>query len=252
MYKTHPQFIPPDDEATTIWRYMATSKLASMLAASSLWFARADRFQDAFEGSSPNINIEARQSPSYLSAGDSLIFRSLMKNTASTKQHWVRHIAINCWQMNVTESTAMWDLYLPPTKDGLAVQSTFKNLKDSLRIEETVYIGKVKYINYEHQVIERDSILAPFMHKRKAFEHEKELRAIIVRPPPPGPKGLDFTVETIEQGILVSVDLRILISKVYIPPHAHPDLTGKVESLIRKYGFNFEVVHSGLDENPRF
>jgi len=252
MYKTHPQFKPPDDETTTIWRYVAISKFTSMLATSSLWFARADQFKDAFEGSSPRKNVEARQPPSYLSTKDASTFRNLMENTAWVKQHWVRYIAINCWHMNVTESTAMWDLYLPQTKDGIAVQSTFKNFKDSLRTEESVYIGTVKYIDYEHQVIECESILTPFLHKRKAFEHEKELRAIIVRPPPPGPKGLDFGVETIERGIPVSVDLKLLISKVYIPPHATTDLEANIKSVIRKYGFNFEIESSGLDEEPKF
>ncbi|KSV17278.1 hypothetical protein DA01_07360 [Dehalococcoides mccartyi] len=231
---------------------MAISKFASMLATSSLWFARADQFKDAFEGSSPKINIAARQLPSYLSTKDASIFHNLMENTTLAKQHWVRYIAINCWQMNVAESTAMWDLYLPPTKDGLAVQSTFKNFKDSLRTEESVYIGKVIYIDYEHQVIEHESTLAPFLHKRKAFEHERELRAIIVRPPPPGTKGLNFGVETIERGIQVSVDLKLLISKVYIAPQAPIDLAANIKALIIKYGYNFEIKSSGLAEEPKF
>ena len=252
MHKTHLQFIPPVDEATIIWRYIALAKFVNMLDTSSLWFARADQFDDTFEGSSPRINVEARQPPPGLSREDISIFNSLMKSTSSVKQNWVKHVAINCWHMNVTESTAMWDLYLPPTKDGLAIQSTYRNLRDSLRTEESVYIGQVRYIDYEHQVIEGDNALATFIHKRKAFEHEKELRAVIVQSPPPGPTGLDFTVETIQKGIPVPVDLRVLIQKVYIAPQAPVGLVNNVRYLIDKHGFKFDVAISVLSGKPRF
>jgi hypothetical protein len=251
MHKAHSQFIPPDDETATIWRYLTTSKFVSMLDSSSLWFARADQFKDTFEGSSPRINVAARQPPPHLSKEDISAFQSLMENTASVKRQWVRYVAINCWQMNATESTAMWDLYLP-NKDGLAIQSSYGRLKDSLRTEEPVHIGKVRYIDYEHQVIEDDSALAPFVHKRKAFQHERELRAVIVRLPPSGPKGLDFAVETIQKGISVPVDLRQLISKVYIAPQAPAGLAENIESLVEKHGFNFDIAISGLSGKPQF
>ncbi|MFZ5856730.1 MAG: hypothetical protein ACOYZ6_07865 [Chloroflexota bacterium] len=252
MYKAHPKLAPPSDEATTIWRYMAFAKFVNMLDTSSLWFARADQFDDTFEGSSPKINVEARQPPYDLPREDIAVFNSLMKNTASVKESWVKHVAINCWHMNVTESTAMWELYLPPTKDGLAIQSTYRNIRDSLRTDESVYIGQVLYIDYEHQVIEGDSVLAPFIHKRKAFEHERELRAIIVRSPPPSQKGLDFRIETIQKGIPVPVDLRVLIQRVYIAPQAPIGLVENVRSLLEKYGYKFDITISGLSEKPFF
>jgi len=101
-------------------------------------------------------------------------------------------------------------------------------------------------------VIEGDNALAPFIHKRKAFEHEKELRAVIVRSPPPSPKGLDFKVETIQKGIPVPVDLRALIQRVYIAPRAPVDLVDDIRSLIEKHGYKFDVAISGLSGKPRF
>lgn len=231
---------------------MALAKFVNMLDTSSLWFARADQFDDTFEGSSPKINVDARQPPPYLSREDIEVFNSLMKNTASVKQNWAKHVAINCWHMNVTESAAMWDLYLPPAKEGLAIQSTYRNLRDSLRTDKSVYIGQVKYIDYEHQVIEGDNALAPFIHKRKAFEHEKELRAVIVESPPPSPKGLDFKVETIKKGVLIPVDLRVLIQRVYIAPQASVNLVDNIRFLIEQHGFSFDVTVSGLSGKPTF
>ncbi len=231
---------------------MSSAKFLSLLNTSSLWFARADQFKDMFEGSSPKINVEARQPPAYLSEEDIPVFRNLMENTAGVKRQWIKHVAINCWQMASAESVAMWDIYLPNDKDGVAIQSTYRRLKDSLRTDEPVYIGKVKYIDYEHQVIESDSVLAPFIHKRKAYEYERELRAVIVRSPPTGPRGLDFSIETIQTGILIPVDLRLLITKILLPPQAPASLTGSVKSLIAKHGYNFDVMVSSLSGDPQF
>jgi len=51
--------VTPDD--AKIWRYMDFSKLVSMLEDKALFFARADAFEDAFEGSYPLANVKARQ-----------------------------------------------------------------------------------------------------------------------------------------------------------------------------------------------
>jgi hypothetical protein len=40
---------PPDD--ARIWRYIDISKLVSLLTTNALFFARADRFTDTWEGS---------------------------------------------------------------------------------------------------------------------------------------------------------------------------------------------------------
>jgi hypothetical protein len=252
MFKQHPKFTPPEDKTTTIWRYVNINKFVSMLDTSSLWFARADQFKDNFEGSSPRINVSSRKLPTFLSEEDSNIYCELMKHTSDTKQRWLRYVAINCWHMDETESTAMWELYLSGCKEGVAIKSSFAKLKDSLRNSEPVYIGVVKYIDFEHQVIEGDSVLAPYIYKRNVFQHEKELRAIIVRSPPPSPKGLDFSVKTIEKGILVPVDLNILIEKVYVVPGSPRNFTDIVKSLIKSRGFNFQTVSSSILNNPKY
>lgn len=231
---------------------MAFSKFMSILDTSSLWFARADQFDDMFEGSTPRINVSARSVPSYLSKEDIPAFRNLMTNTASAKQQWIRYVAINCWQMNTSESTAMWGLYLPKGSEGIAIQSTYARLKHSLRTAEPVYIGMVKYIDYEHEVIEDDGVLAPFIHKRNVFRHEREIRALIVRSPPPGPRGPDFTIETISKGVQVSVDLSSLIEKVYVAPDAPAGLIDAVRSEVENRGSCFGVVPSSISAKPEF
>lgn len=253
MYIEHPTFIPPDDPNVKIWRYIDFNKFVSILDTGSLWFTRADQFSDQFEGSSPKMNISSRKATPDISKADIPIFNNLIENTSQVKRQWLKYVAINCWHMNEGESTAMWGLYLK-SNEGLAIQSTFNRLKKSLsKTDEKVYIGKVKYIDYEHQVIEDANILSPFVHKRKNFEHERELRALVVKSPPPGPRGLNFSVETIRGGILVSADLTILIENIYTAPEAPAWLIKLIESIIKKYGYNFLVLPSPMvDSKPQY
>ena len=96
-----------------------------------------------------------------------------------------------------------------------------------------------------------------FLHKRKSFQHEQELRAVISKFPK-APKTdeniptMDITQETIEHGVAINIDINTLIQKIYISPEApswHFDLIRGVTS---KYGYNFDVVQSQLNENPLF
>lgn len=40
-------------------------------------------------------------------------------------------------------------------------------------------IGLVKYIDYDKDVFPLDNTFYPFTHKRKSFEHEREVRFLI-------------------------------------------------------------------------
>jgi hypothetical protein len=57
--REHPDF-PAGSLDATIWRYIDFTKLVSILNSRSLFFARADQFDDPFEGSSTQANVEAR------------------------------------------------------------------------------------------------------------------------------------------------------------------------------------------------
>ena len=61
MYQKHSAFKQPKNEDSKVWRYMDFSKLVSLIDSESLYFTRADKFEDPFEGSYPNKNVEARE-----------------------------------------------------------------------------------------------------------------------------------------------------------------------------------------------
>jgi hypothetical protein len=51
---------PPPNVNIPIWRYMDLTKYVSMLGSKSLFFVRADKIEDLFEGSTPRSNIAMR------------------------------------------------------------------------------------------------------------------------------------------------------------------------------------------------
>jgi hypothetical protein len=246
MYKEHPSFILPDDTNVKIWRYMDFTKFVALLDTKSLWFTRADRFEDPFEGSYPKMNIIARANIPGVTEEEKPIITKLVKGSSDVRRNWTHFVAINCWHMSEHESAAMWSLYLK-SNEGIAIQSTYQKLRDAFSLADAdVHIGKVTYIDYEHQVIENADILSPFLYKRASYEHEKELRAITVRLPDSGPKGLDFAQETIDVGVQIPVNLPLLVQTVYVAPNAPGWLTDLIRSVLRTYGFNFPLVPSPL------
>ena len=82
----------------------------------------------------------------------------------------------NCWHLNEHESAAMWNRY---SRDAapIAIQSTFKRLRYSL--SNDINIGLINYIDYEKESVPSSNYFNYFLHKRKCFEYECELRALI-------------------------------------------------------------------------
>jgi len=250
MYKEHPIFEKPINENAKIWRYLDFTKFVSLLDKQALFFTRADMLPDPFEGSYSKANIRLRPDiyknlPSSALGQMSVIFKELRKFTI-----------INSWHMNEYESAAMWKLYLK-SEEGVAIQSTFKQLTQSFGkyLDDDVFVGKVKYIDYESEWLPEGYTFYPFMHKRKSFEHEQEVRAIIQRFPPPikdekGDNKLDLNKQVFDLGAYVAVDLDILIEKIFVSPTVQNWFNELVKSIVNKYDLKKEVVQSSLADGP--
>ena len=251
MVEEHPVFIAPENSEIKVWRYMDFTKMISLIDTRRLFFTRADMFNDPFEGSYPKINVEARNYvPPEIPEEGKEIYTQAMNNMGNINKHWPRYTAISCWHINEYESAAMWSLYLK-SDEGIAIQSTYKRLKKSIIDEERVYLGLVKYIDYEKDLIESGNILGPFVHKRKSFEHERELRGVLMKwPTSAGEKG--FTEETITGGVPIKVDIEEMIEKIYVAPNAPKWFADLVKTAIIRYGYNIEVIQSEMDNAPMF
>ena len=89
------------------------------------------------------------------------------------------------------------------------------------------------------------------MAKRRSFEHERELRAVIVLPI----KEYDYNVGCPENhplGVNVSIDLRKLICKLYVYPGSSGWVVEVVRSVVEQFGYgDIAVVPSTLLDRPR-
>jgi len=112
-----------------------------------------------------------------------------------------------------------------------------------------VHIGTVKYIDYETEWLPERYSFNPFLHKRKSFEHERELRAIIQKFPTKGDE-IDLTQEIFDIGAYINVDLYTLIEKIFISPTAPKWFNDVVKSIVNKYDLEKEVIQSSLAEGP--
>ena len=109
MIDDHIEFIqPPADNL--FWRYMDLSKFFPLVHTSKLYFARADRIEDAFESALPDL--EAKKIHDYFHLpevqNDDRVKRAeefkSMYGTMRTKLY------LSCLHMSDKESAAMWRL----------------------------------------------------------------------------------------------------------------------------------------------
>jgi hypothetical protein len=254
MYKEHDTFSQPANENEKVWRYMDFTKFVSLIELGSLYFTRADEFEDPFEGSYPKKNIEERQLiPDAVPDECRDAVREAVAQIGISNRHWLRYVAVNCWHLNPHESAAMWKLYLK-SNEGIAIQSTYQKLRDSFsKVKEDVFVGQVMYIDYDTEWFAPDNLLAPFVHKRRSFEHEREVRAVVMRWPIRHDRtGLDYSLEAIMHGLSIPVDLSNLIDCVYVAPDTPPCFADLVRSVIKHYGYSFTAVQSDLNRTPLY
>lgn len=246
MHDEHPLFEKPSD-GTKIWRYMDFTKLVDMLDSSTLFFTRSDKFEDPFEGQLSFANKKMR--PTVYNGTD--VSEEVLGDLDEFYRRLRMYTLINCWHMNEHESAAMWKLYLK-SNEGIAIQSTYNRLCDSFcNTESDVYIGKVHYVDYEEEFIPEWNAFSPYVYKRKSFEHEKELRAVIQEVPAhPVEDKLDWSILPRGFGANVNVDLEILIENVYVAPTSPQWVYDLVKSVMKKYGINRDVIKSNLYTNP--
>ncbi|MFC2121630.1 hypothetical protein ACFLTI_08555 [Bacteroidota bacterium] len=251
MFKEHPIFLAPEDENIKIWRYIDFTKLVSLIDTKKLFFSRTDMFDDHFEGSYPKLNVEARKYvPKDIPEKKQEKYMATMSDLAKTNKQWLKYNAVSCWHINEYESCAMWNHYIK-SDAGIAIQSTYNRFKKSLVDDEEIYIGTVNYIDYEKDHFDVRNVLSAFVHKRMSFEHERELRALVMRRPTSSGK-LDFTEETIKIGVPIKVNIKTLIERIYVAPKSTVWFAELVKAIIKRYGYDFEIVHSEINKSPLY
>jgi len=241
-------FYLPENENVKIWRYMNFTKFISLIENKSLFFSRADKLGDPYEGSismATNKRYYDYLSPSFTREQADKIWI----NSSDFRKQAVKFTFVNCWHMNAFESDAMWKLYISNT-EGIAIQTTVKKLKKIFESESNygICIGEVFYSDFENDIHHFGNSLYPYIYKRKCFEHEKEFRAVIQILDAEKQKSLD--IENLN-GISIPIEFDELIESVYISPTSNKWFYELVTSLLDRYKLNFKPIFSALNE-PAF
>ena len=234
MYEHHPDLQPPPDNAV-LWRYMDFTKFVSLLERSALFFCRADLLGDPFEGSISPATPAAL--PQNLTVGPHRLH-------AIDLREIVRLARVSCWNAVEFESEAMWRLYSRET-DGIAIRTVFGRFTDALVGDETVLASTVQYRDYRTASIPFGNALLPLFHKRMSFQHEREVRAMILRIP-----SQDRPDES--KGCYCKVDLAKLLEEIVVAPFAEEWFVDLVRSIAGRYGLGDRVRTSTLSDDPTF
>lgn len=260
MYEEKNIIIDKYDDNQVVWRYMDFTKFLSMLQYKALFFCSCSIMQkiDPFEGEYPKNSLKKlRDKKDFIQ-----LTVEYTEKPAVYRRKFLENVGINCWHANNTENAAMWKVYLS-SKDGIAIKSTIKNLKDSFgqNTEDVIFIGNIHYNDYEFNdidvnyneylqtVIELADIeikkgnlsdsdilnkLAKYyypliMSKRKEFEYEKEIRLI-------SPINQKTKMKRLKnEGKFVNLDLNILINEIIISPSSDKWYVDLVKDVVKSY-----------------
>lgn len=250
----YPSFYIKPPETNRLWRYMGFDKFVSMLKNKAVYFPAADQFDDPFEGAKGLVKFQEQwikeQEEIFEEVSKSWYESMGLEYTPSKKKedaqsafnlhNYGRYLRrttfISCWHENDSESEAMWKLYCPDLRQGVAISTTFKKLFWSLNKNQFVRVGRVNYINYENRTLD---MCEAFWYKRKSFEHEREVRAEI----------FDFRNPNL-RGLNIDVSLESLIDAVYVSPTAPSWFYEIVKDVMRKYELDKPVIWSKIKQQP--
>jgi hypothetical protein len=203
-----------------------------MLHRRAIRFGRADTFEDRYEGLLPPRAPKRWRG----------VFEQLSKQR--------RCAYVSCWHANEVESVGMWKAF-SALEPGVAIQTSVGRLHAALDGRpETIFLGGVRYVDFDAEQLsiwERaPSAIDPLMHKRKQFEYEQEVRAM-----------LDLASDLSQRaardeksGVTVEVDLGTLIESVHTAPGSENWFVDVVASALDRYGVNVPVERSRLDDVP--
>jgi hypothetical protein len=232
------------DADLILWRYMNLAKFISILSTSQLFFARVDSFKkDPWEGIPPKSVLE------YFEKKLEVLKKQNVKFSNFYREKVIPRHFLNCWHQNDVESAAMWSLY-GKSNEAIAIRSKIGLLEKCFSAEpERILIGQVKYGDHQEWQLPDDIAEGPvdkwtfsFFFKRKSFEHEREVRAVIGMPP---------TRPIIENGYSAKIDVPMLIDRVFVAPNSAQWFVEIVKSVMEKYGLNSDKVnHSAMDDDP--
>ncbi|MGB7338874.1 MAG: hypothetical protein WBC91_08290 [Phototrophicaceae bacterium] len=233
---------------TTVWRYMDLWKFESILEKKSLYFGTAASQSDKLEGI-PTTGEKLMRSRHYASLPR--VHQSSLLNNDETQDEYERLLRwiINCWHINDKLNPKAWDEYITDEQaKGLAIKTTLDVLNKNFDVytSKEVLKDKVKYIDrstYKPKTLHSEGKI---FEKRDSLSWENEYRFVIDTMFAPVENQRGSLTEVSERhkqsngsfGYFILVDVKALITDVYIHPNAPSNFQNEVEILCRKHGLS--------------
>lgn len=113
-------------------------------------------------------------------------------------------------------------------------------------------MGAVEYIDYNNTVIPTINMFNALMRKRRSFEHEREVRAIIWRKRNVLSSGSspDGRLSWRDDSAKLSIDLNEFVEAIFVSPSAPKWFLDVVVNVVSAYGVRVPVHQSSLTEDP--
>lgn len=216
----HPCFLQPAETSIKVWRYLSLPKYISLLSSNELYFSRLDLLADDYEGSLTEQTIDVIEFGLKLQGMPDAMVDISTAFAESRKSTYVC-----CWHANEHESEAMWRLYAG-ADEGIAIQTSYAALVESIADQPEVYVGLVKYIDYKSGMFPSGNMFEPVMHKRMSFAHEREARFAWHSPPQPGAQGQEY--------LTMPWDTERHIHQIYVSPYSKSYFFESVRTVTEK------------------
>jgi len=235
----HPIFRNAPQPEAKLWRYLSFAKFASLLHSQQLHFTPVDHLDDHFEGAWPRTDLQYWTSERMLLAFNVPAFTEDMR----------RRVVASCWFESPHESAAMWRLYAPGN-EGVAIATTFGKLdnliKTAAKAKPMWLFGAARVTYIDHANVgwieklgadeRRLNVLMPFMLKNISYEHEKEVRALVIA-----------AMEKIgSDGLDLQVSLNDFIDEIVDNPFCQTWFTEAVAGVADRYGLESKRRRSSL------
>jgi len=262
VQEPEPAVPPPESDDVVIWRYVDYPKFVAMLESRALFFTRIAQLGDSFEGSFPAsqtpmsrlLELTGVTPPAnaqiQLDPGLADIWRVL--------REWS---SVCCWHASVHESAAMWYQYASANA-AVAIRSTVGRLKkalgerpqflDGFGGSDGFRIGMVKYIDFAKERIPVSSLAAQFFRKRKHFDHEHELRVVLIDFPVEPDGHVNPSRHPDDSGREIPVDLTALVKEVVIGAQAPKWYLPLTNKLLARNGLPLKARLSQLAAAPNY
>jgi hypothetical protein len=225
----------------SVWRYLSLSAVIATIQKRQLRLTRVDKFQDPFEGSVPQQDIDNQELLFRGAASAQAMMNSVSAWYPQARHAWAtfeqpgedpwcrvtrlrraktRSAHASCWSMG-DESEPLWRAFCDDGRRGVgvALRTTLDRLKASVEAHD-LYVSPINYRQYHEGPAFTDE-MDPLLHKRLAFKAEYELRLLkfdqahysaLV------PK--DASVPELPEHICVDWVLGDVIEKIVVSPYA--------------------------------